>query len=164
MRAYWPAHPAQPSFFKLRRQHLFEIMKPITVLRHGSTTPHSTARTEGHGVIASVPESKSGGQVCVGCCQVPAALRGRWISNLMTFFICKDSRERTGTRNRSVRVQSSNTSLRRLRPQVVQPKAKCPPNSIGLVRLLRPAPPPDVMCLCRPFGPTSLWLSLEREE
>jgi hypothetical protein len=74
-----------------------------------------------------------------GACQPPYPARGWWrINNLVMFFICKDSMERTGTMNRSVRVP--NTSLRRLRPQPTGRAAEVPPNSICLVpkqRLLR---------------------------
>jgi len=113
-------HPSRP-LLQAGRQHLFEIMEPITftvqATQYSAQHRQATRARQGyrrprHGVIVSVPGSKSGRRA--GACGVPASaiasLRGWWLSNLATFFICKDSRERTGTRNRSVRVQSSNTS------------------------------------------------------
>jgi len=132
VRAYWPTHPAsQPSpssswaAASLRNHgtnHIHSTATQYSAQHRQATRARQGYRRPRHGVIVSVPGSKSGRRA--GACGVPASaiasLRGWWLSNLATFFICKDSRERTGTRNRSVRVQSSNilaASVAGLQPQ-----------------------------------------------
>jgi hypothetical protein len=110
---------------------VFEIMEPITVLRHSTPLRHRPGLQAGESGALQKPT----GEVLAS----HRTLRGWWRINnliLVTFFICKDSMERTGTMNRSVRVQPSNTSLRRLRPQPTGRAAEVPPNSICLDSLV----------------------------
>jgi hypothetical protein len=111
-----PTQPS-PSFFKLRRQHASISSKSWSQSQYCDTAlrtaPPGHAGESGRyrrprGLSFPCRDPSQAGRCVWGACQRPS-LWGWWISNLATFFICKDSRERTGARSRSVRVQSSNT-------------------------------------------------------